>query len=531
MLVHFRGLPAFLYEENARRLTCHYCHTIYYFSHPKIHANFQKQSIDSNEIPFRCIECAQKKLDYPFRIESPFHPNDEQKEAIITLYQQMIITPQPETLTGSFLLDGSAGTGKTSTVMSLFQYPEFNQFSIVFSAPTNKALSVMMEKFNSDEDFHEETEVDSMTTNRSFLTLFKLLNGKVSINVEGQTLFETYRKGKHEEFLHVFPYNIIVIDEISMIDRQELDFILQSLDHQSILSRQLVIFLGDRGQLPPVGEEVSHVFETSQIRHLTLYQIMRSHGQLSDLSYNVRRLIEIEKSQDTRDCDVPYLSLRSHIAPPIQYFVDRNCWLQCYVTIFRQNLEHEYSCNRNQSAPIIVCYTNAECDSLNNECRNLIFNCPTEIYVRNELLVFKSCYSVQRFKTDQSDHKIAYKVRFFTSEPVLVISSSQSEMIIPPLTLKTIFESFKNRFKLWLKHKVSSEQFEVIFSQIVTVYKKWKLVNNGDGSGDEFSSPLQSLNKLLIKINDLSRRYQIDMISLDGSGKIETSDVSPEEPI
>jgi hypothetical protein len=223
------------------------------------------------------------------------------------------------------------------------------------------------------------------------------------------------------------------------------------------------------------------------------------------------------------------MSLRSYVNPPIQYFVDREQWLHCYVALFQHNLKQDS--DRNQGAPIIVCYTNAECDSLNRECRDLIFDHPTETYVRNELLVFRNCYRVRRLKTNDSGVKISYSVSFFTSEPVLVIDSSQSELTLPSFTWKMVLgslDSFRDGISQWVTRKAPTQHVDYLIAQLMAIVGEWSWKDDGITLSTGRTLLDAHLNGLSKTINRLPRHYWIDTIGLDSQDKIDPNDVSPE---
>ena len=106
-----------------------------------------------------------------------------------------------------FILEGSAGTGKSTVITYILGNPDFSNKKIVYSATTNKAVSVLKK-------YSEENE------NYSFLTIHKLLNIKRKIDESGKELFETLIDDESNNLYKsksIFYYDIIVIDESSMI--------------------------------------------------------------------------------------------------------------------------------------------------------------------------------------------------------------------------------------------------------------------------------------------------------------------------
>ena len=145
---------------------------------------------------------------------------------------------------------------------------------IVFSATTNKAVSIL-ENMGS-EKFKEKEVV--------YLTIQKLLNIRRKIDKDGNELFisdQNIKKAKS-----IFNYDIIVIDEASMINQEMMNEIFKIKNR----IKGKIIFLGDRAQLPPVNEIQSSVF-TQDIPKYELLEIMRYKGNLVLLANKFRELV------------------------------------------------------------------------------------------------------------------------------------------------------------------------------------------------------------------------------------------------
>lgn len=140
--------------------------------------------------------------------------------------------------TGSIILQGIAGTGKTTLIKSV--YEEWNNqqklLKIIdentlirpweFTATTNKACQALQESIG-----------------KPCITIHRLL--KLTVGYDGLRPITVN---------HVLQPSIIVIDECSYIDYKLLDYIkTQAKDCQ-------IIYMGDKTQLPPVGWNHSPVF-------------------------------------------------------------------------------------------------------------------------------------------------------------------------------------------------------------------------------------------------------------------------------
>lgn len=541
--------PLFRYDSHEDLLSCSYCDKIYSFNNSKLRSSFltkihaNQTEIEISPILFRCIYCALQNADYPFKLnetEMHFIPNAEQSDVIIELYQQLLITSQSEYTNYLFLLEGEAGTGKTSTITYLFKYPEFSRFKIVFSAPTNKALNVMMEKltdkYDDNENQHEDTEIeDNIDTKRSFLTVFKLTNSTTSINSTGDTLFKF-----HESDDMKFKYDIIIIDEASMIEKKQTESILVSmtkLTKNEFLGQSLptIIFMGDLGQLPPVGENTSIIFEQVTqrqyaIKKLTLTRIMRSHDRLTELSQNVRQLIPFV-IDDKIGRDIDTVNFKKFRCQQINYFSDPDEWLNTYTTMFKKNLENHQG-NQNINAPIILVYTNAECDSLNEECRNRIFIHPAEQFVTGELLVFKGYYCTrrQKFIDGSRQEKKIYYVKFYTSEPIIVDNVTHANTEISAFNFNTILGPItflSTQLLTWVKKKVSQQHYDYIKAELTDILSQWTY-ENGIMTTHNVTLNIQ-FNKITHLINKLSHHYDVTYLYINGHDKLDALDIEPEQ--
>lgn len=151
------------------------------------------------------------------------------------------------------ILQGSAGVGKTYLVGELVKYfkkdytinPNYNNGVVFVTAPTNKALAVLMGKVNANVQF---------STIHSALKLRRYVNPKT-----GQV---TFTKGfsRQDDFRQA---KLVVIDETSMLNTaieggydKDNNYLRGYLDDYNFP----IIYIGDDKQINPVGEPFSPVF-------------------------------------------------------------------------------------------------------------------------------------------------------------------------------------------------------------------------------------------------------------------------------
>lgn len=163
-----------------------------------------------------------------------------------------------------FVLSGQAGVGKT-TCMRFFkkllmsQHPELK---ICMSAPTNKAVAVL-----------SDTVDDSSIT---FKTTYSILGLRMQANGEVKELTDS---GEEK----ITDFDLVLIDEGSMINSTLIDYVKK----KTALSDTKVIMIGDKEQLPPVGELESPIWTHFGIDY-ELTEVMRHQNSILDFVQSIR---------------------------------------------------------------------------------------------------------------------------------------------------------------------------------------------------------------------------------------------------
>src|SRR4051794_27642894 len=135
----------------------------------------------------------------PMKIEL----NDDQAAAMAQILDAYTIGETRHVLTGN------AGTGKTTLVQMLVTELKDRKISVCVTAPTHKAVSVLARKLR-------DARLSSIPT----MTIHSLLGLKVSPNDEENTILV-----KRGDESNTYRYQVIVIDEASMVSSDLYDFI------------------------------------------------------------------------------------------------------------------------------------------------------------------------------------------------------------------------------------------------------------------------------------------------------------------
>jgi hypothetical protein len=404
----------------------------------------------------RCIKCYLNNITYQKKIEDPltYEFNNEQKDAIIELYNN-IYTKNIKKL----LLKGSAGSGKTTVISYVCSLREFSNMKLVFSATTNKAVGVLKKTYH---DNLGESSVQSQFI--EFLTIQKLINIKRDINENGISKFIA----KKDANLNIYNYDIIVIDESSMLTKE----IIEEIDKIQFSLKGIIIFVGDEVQLPPVNENTSKIFSCIK-NQLILTNVMRSSNNIVLLCNEVRKVVKDSKY---------IISIKKFKGNGIIFYKDENEWLNNYINVYKKG---DY--------PIFLTYTNELCNNLNIFIRNNLFNNPNEKYVENESIIFNNFY------IDNKCKKI-----FYTSQKAIVIHKEINDIYTNELKFKDII---KDSFTLNLDPKgISNLDLNLSIIEGVDSYDRIIIRDNTNISyeNNKICIKLEILKKLINKSNTIN---------------------------
>ena len=183
---------------------------------------------------------------------------------------------------GLFILTGGPGTGKTTTINAMIRYFEKQELKIALAAPTGRAAKRMTE-----------------TTGRSAQTIHRLLelNGGME-DENGQPL--AGRVHFERNAMNPLEYDVVIIDEMSMVDI----FLMHSL-LQALVPGTRLILSGDVNQLPSVGpgRVLGDMIDSEQFCVVRLNRIFRQ-AAMSDIVVNAHRInagLPVDLDNKSRD--------------------------------------------------------------------------------------------------------------------------------------------------------------------------------------------------------------------------------------
>ena len=315
-----------------------------------------------------------------------FKPNEEQKECIVKV-TDFIIQHKPFS---KLLINGSAGTGKTTIIISsiinilleqltsndiidfiikeneleneleakelynnnnshTYIKPWYNKLSInnfIVSAPTNKAKDVLFTKYNTFIEEQLQIIIDIkflhlhplLKSILNIATVIQILNSKIKFLTVSQVLsigrvinemgIEEFTKGNEKKITDKYNKGIHINTSI-IVD--ECSMIDKNTARLLTLIKCQIIYIGDYCQLPPVNEDISTIFTLQNdisIECITLKLVERCKNDITLIANDLR-----DKIYDV----VPLFNLLKYVYPDLIIYNKKfSVWLESYVNEIKQ---------------------------------------------------------------------------------------------------------------------------------------------------------------------------------------------------
>lgn len=239
------------------------------------------------------------------------------------------------------LLAGYAGTGKTTLLNVLLDHFDADSSHDVYcTAPTNEAVRV----------------ISKLTGRTKFdKTIYSLL-GLALVEVDDKPPKLKVIKKKSS----IGDYNIVFIDEASMIQSELFDLMQDQLKQYSHLK---VIYIGDDAQLPPVKDEGrdSKVFKIQDTIKLVEIQRTAKDNPIIEIATQIRENLD-------SPVDVFKKETKLIEKDGVEFNIERNAYLDMMYTDFKSE---EYKKDPNYVR--VAAYTNKTVNALNQRIRKQLF--------------------------------------------------------------------------------------------------------------------------------------------------------------
>ena len=259
--------------------------------------------------------------------------SEEQENAFVAMTQFV------RSLDRQMLVNGHAGTGKTTLLNNYVNWVEDEtNYSIICTAPTNEAVRVI-----------------AKNTGRKYnKTIYSLL---------GLALVEYDDKKpvlKPQGTPKIKDYDIIVIDEASMINTDLFEMIQQQLTKFTYVK---VIYIGDDAQLLPVLQPyISDVFKIESESKLTQVQRTALDNPIIEVATKIRQNLKCETD------DFERISKTNDDGHGIEFWDDKDVYLN---ELYKDFTSDEYQKNNDYVRAIL--YTNKAVNALNLHIRRHIY--------------------------------------------------------------------------------------------------------------------------------------------------------------
>lgn len=265
------------------------------------------------------------------------------------------------------VLYGAAGTGKTSLINVLLD--EFDAMGkdrpeYTCTAPTNKAVEVIAKR-----------------TGRGFdSTIYSLLGLVLQDFDDGKP------KLKRENDGHLAEYEVVIVDEASMVSMMLLNEIQKQLH---VFTSVKIIYVGDKCQIPPVDDANQGVLESVIFQlplQFGLTKVMRTAednpilGVVTAMRTNMQTPVDLFKHETSVATD----------GTGIFFYELKNPFMDLMMTYFTSE---KYKLDSNYA--LAVAYTNEAVDAINKHVRAAIYPNSTMAYEAGEEVRVVRTYGVE----------------------------------------------------------------------------------------------------------------------------------------
>ncbi|MCF0177185.1 MAG: AAA family ATPase [Bacteroidales bacterium] len=308
-----------------------------------------------------------------------FEPTEDQKTLIEALSAFVTGEDQNEIL----MVCGYAGTGKTSTISAFVKTLKELKYRYVLLAPTGRSAKVL-----------------AGFTGESAYTIHKQIYRQQSFN---------NGIGKFVLDFSTTSNTIFIVDEASLITTESasssmfgsgnlLDDLFKYIKAKS---GNKIIFIGDKGQLPPIGMEKSPALDESQlaiyggVSSVSLSQVVRQAAE-SGILYNATRIRQITAREDAEYGTIPMPELVTDGFADIEKITGGE---------LIEKLTDAYE-KYGSDGVIVICRSNKMANRYNQGIRSSILYREEKMVRGDRVMVVKNCYHFED-KDENDDFFIA----------------------------------------------------------------------------------------------------------------------------
>ncbi len=265
----------------------------------------------------------------------------------------------------TFILSGYAGTGKTTLLGAYVKSLQEIKIRSVLLAPTGRAAKVL-----------------SQRSNKQAMTIHKRIYRKENVAGGGMRLMVSPNLSKHTVF---------IVDEASMLG----DFTMQqdgTISGRNLLEDLInyvfsnvgnkLIFVGDEGQLPPVGSDFSPA--------LNLQYLEREYSELNLTEFRLTKVLRQSEDSDILLNATLLRSAPEKSFPSIQ-LTGKPDLVSILGNDLQDALESSYS-NFGSEETIVITRSNKRANQYNQQIRNRILWFEEDLCGGDVLMVVKNNY-------------------------------------------------------------------------------------------------------------------------------------------
>ena len=403
----------------------------------------------------------------------------------------------------SHFLFGFSGSGKTSLFVNIVYFLLNNNYikSVVFAAPTNKAVKVIKSKFafylkklvedklkeninnaSIEEQIHKLQKINITV---DFMSIHKLLNYKKDFDENGKTIFV---KSADKNLLSD-KFSLIIIDECSMLSLQVINNVFEEIRlgkanaGANFNKIQKYIFVFDPAQLPAVNEPQNILFtkkmdivdykkifkkiaepddviksklnllinDISKVKVSILKEVVRtSDMDLINMSYNIRLWVLGKLRKPT---------LSKFIGPNVKIYKKmdgiekiKSKWFAEYISYCQSNVD--------KTSSIILAWRNKTCNTYNDAVRKTIFGKTVlNRFEIGDILMLDDYYNFEEILETSNADTPQQKSKFYTSEQIKITdidrtvkySSVLSDKLPPSLIRMKDFNTINDKYVQTIK--------------------------------------------------------------------------------